>query len=266
MLIVKHLILIAFCVTLCQLAQAETKICERRYKVTVNYQAPNFVPDVQKGGKGLSFDLIKAIENRMGCTMTLNPVELPRAFEDLKSARTDIFAFGTSDEQWSKSGRFIPLYKAARLLVVSNSIYDPKKSIQDYLKDPRIKFADQTGGRFFYHPSESENLEKQRRVIRSPRPEHLYDFLKDGRAQAMFSSAVFNKYFVDIKDMHNKVSFVRDPKNKIEIGIYVSKRRVTPTEFQEIRKIIKDMQIEGAFRGIVARYVYPEDLTYYEDL
>ncbi|WP_291515406.1 transporter substrate-binding domain-containing protein [Bdellovibrio sp. ArHS] len=262
----KNLFLITFCVTLCQLAQADTKVCERRYKVTVNNQAPSFVPDVQNGGRGLSFDLIKAIESRMGCTMTLNPVELPRAFEDLKNSRTDIFAFGTSDEEWSKYGRFIPLYKAARLMVVNNVVYDPKKSMQDYLKDPRVKFADQTGGRFFYLPEESESLEKQRRVIRSPRPEHLFDFLKEGRAQAMFSSAVFNKYFVETKNMQNKVSFIRDPKNKIAIGIYVSKRRVSPSEFQELQRIIKDLQLEGTFRNIVSRYVYPEDLSHYEDL
>ncbi|WII70655.1 transporter substrate-binding domain-containing protein [Bdellovibrio sp. 22V] len=259
------LALIFFCWSLGFLPQVYAKNCERRFRISINNQPPVYFASSQ-GAKGLSVELLREVESRLNCPFHLEPVDIPRAYEDFKSYRSDMYAFSGPDLNWEKYGNYIPLYKAARLLIVSKSVYVPGKKILGYLKDPKIKFVDHTGGRFFYLPHETLELEEQGRLVRRPSPALIYDYLINGKAQASFSSPTFQKYYSETKKFGDKIVAIRDPESRFEIGMYTSKKRVSAVEVEKIKKIVRQMQEDGTLRKIVSRYVQPEDLVYYQDL
>jgi ABC-type amino acid transport substrate-binding protein len=128
-------------------ASASTKKCERQFRVSVNAYPPFY--SVNRSGEvsGLSYDIVKELERRFGCTFNQQASEIPRMFEDFKNWRVDIIAFMAANETAAEFGNFIELYTVHRKLVIIKSSYVKGKSIKEYLNDPKIKFTNQ-----IFHP------------------------------------------------------------------------------------------------------------------
>jgi polar amino acid transport system substrate-binding protein len=257
--------LIVSCLLLgiCSVSSAEK--CDRRFRVAVNSYQPFYSVDSYGQVSGLTYDIVKELESRLGCTLHQQPAEIPRMLEDFKNWRTDIIAFIGINDGLTKYGNFIELYQVRRRLIVANSSFVLNKKIPEYVSDPKIKFGGQIGSHPYITDTELDVLRKQNRVIQVPTPEVAYQRLMSGRLQAFFSSPVVYRYNLKTnKNLKDKVTAISDPGFKNTVGLYLSKKRINAEEMKRINTAAQDMRTDGTLRQIVLKYIHTEDLQDYE--
>lgn len=260
-------LLFTLCLCICQVASASGKDCGRRFRVDVNNYAPlHFVTNYNEV-QGLAYEVVIELEKRTGCVFVQDPVERPRMAEDLKKWRTDFVALVSPTAAMLEVGDFIPLYRVGRKLIISSNVYDSKKKLEDYLKDPSVKFATQIGLRYFLSRLEEEKLMKAGRLISVPDPFIAYKLLLSGRIQAFFTSPVVHAHQLkNLPSFEGHYSAMADLDKKSDIGFFVSKKRINAKEQAMVREAIRGMQKDGSLEKIVNKYIAPEDQVFYEHL
>jgi polar amino acid transport system substrate-binding protein len=257
--------LIVSCLLLGICSASSAEKCDRRFRVAVNAYQPFYSVDHYGQVSGLTYDIVKDLEKRLGCTLQQQPAVAPRMLEDFKSWRTDIIAFIGVNDMFSRSGNFIELYSVHRRLVVINSSFVLNKKINEYVADQKIKFAGQIGTHPYITNDEIDILKKQNRIIQVPSPEVAYKMLMNGRLQAFFTSPVVHNYNLKTKkDLKDKVTAISDPGFKNTVGLYLSKKRINAEEARHIKAAVEDMRSDGSLRKLVLKYIRPEDLQDYE--
>jgi|GEM_PF-3028682 ABC-type amino acid transport/signal transduction systems, periplasmic component/domain len=244
------------------LSQAQT--CDRRFRVAVNAYKPLYSVDRSGRLSGLTYELVKEIEKRVGCIFSQQPSDTPRMFEDFSSYRTDFIAFLAKNDKANSSGNFVPLYTVNRKFVVAKTAFVANKKIEDYIKDPKVRFTNQIGARMFFTAEEYNVLKDSNRVLEIPNPQVAYQMISEGRAQAMFSSpAIHHFHATENKSMNDKVVAVSDPTERIEVGMYISKKRVSASEAAKVKNAIISMRDDGTLKKILLKYVETEDISTY---
>ncbi len=248
----------------------EAKKCGSRYRIAMNAFAPLYWRnDSGNGGgkvQGLTYDLVGEITRRTGCILNQDPMPFPRATTELSHWRIDFYAFSLPIKEWNEYANYDVVYNMSRVLVVSDKVFAKNKSIDDYVNDKSIKFADTIGSPLFLKDSERELLKTQGRMVDLTTPEQGYDQLKSGRVQAMFSSPVINRFFLDQLHMRDHVKVLRDTKSLVTIGLYSSKKRVSAEERTRMQNVIKEIHDDGTLRAILSKYLDPEDLRVFYGL
>lgn len=265
--IVKTRLFILPIIILCFSTVVSAKDCGRRFRIIVNNYAPLF--DVNNEGHvyGMTFDFMNELSHRLGCVVSQAPMDAPRMHDDFKNWRADIVGLVIPSEKFRASGEYVPVYTTVRKLLVNKAYYDPSRTVADYIKDGRIKFGDQIGTSFFLKPDEKSQLFGSGRIVEYPNPAIGYRQVASGRVQAMFTSpVVYNYYQKAIPAFVQNVVAVPDPKYEMQGGIYLSLRRISKSEAEQIKKAISDMKKDGTLRRIVAKYASAEDMNYYKDL
>lgn len=263
----RYVFVVALCFFQLSFAQADSKDCSRRFRVAINNYPPLYYLNDKKEITGLSHEMMNAIAARVGCIFNQDPMDAPRVTEEFSRWRADFVAFQGPSAPLQTAGEYIPLYQVARKIIVTAKVYEEKKQIEDYLKDPKIKFGNQIGTRFFMHKKEQEALSDANRLVETPDPVASYRLLVNGRIHAMFSSPAIHKYFVEtMPELKEKIRAIPDPSLKLEIGLYVSKKRVSAEEFARVRAAVQSLQKDGTLKKIVSKYIGNDDLKWYESL
>ncbi|WP_374001206.1 substrate-binding periplasmic protein [Bdellovibrio bacteriovorus] len=263
----KRAFAILFFLVFCQSAQASSKECVRHFRLGVNSYSPLY--EVQSDGtvSGLTHDLLAEVSSRMGCVFSQIPMDSPRILEDFKRWRLDMVAFLAPLDELKSVGEYIPLYQAARKLIVAKASYDKTRKPENYLNDPKVKFGSQIGPRFFLGDEEEKKLMGQGRLIAFPNPGTAYKQFVADRIQAMFSTPIIHSHYQkEIPELTTKTVAIPDPSHPLTMGFYLSSRRISKSEADKIRKVIREMKQDGTLRKIVSRYVDSEDMIYYRNL
>lgn len=107
----------------------------------------------------------------------------------------------------------------------------------------------------------------QGRLIAFPNPGTAYKQFVADRIQAMFSTPIIlSHYQKEIPELTTKTVAIPDPSHPLTMGFYLSSRRISKSEADKIRKVIREMKQDGTLRKIVSRYVDSEDMIYYRNL
>lgn len=258
-------ILLTVIVSIQAAAHAEKK-CGSRYRVAMNSFAPLYWRESSGKAQGLTYDLIEEFTKRTGCTLIQEPMSYPHAATELAQWRVDFYAFSLPMNEWDKYANYDVVYNVARVLVVDRKIWTKKKTIEDYLNDKSVKFADTIGSPLFLKDDERKMLKEQGRLLDLTAPEQGYDLLKTGRVQAMFSSPAINKFFLERLGLQDKVLILRDSKSVVSIGLYSSKRRISTKERARFQRVIKSIRDDGTLKTILSKYLEPEDIRMFYKL
>lgn len=235
--------------------------CTRRYLVDIS----DFEPlAIRKNGRleGLVHDLTVELHSRLGCTFIETERSLPVSIDNMSSGRSDIVLLGAERSGYSKGGHFVRLYTNYREMLVAQSSYRPDWKIEDYLQDKKIKFAHLIGGWTMIDKKQEEELLKEGRLLGTPGPEGAFRLLKSGRVQAVLFSGIVNTHHIAKLKMEKIVARVEDPSVRIEIGAFISKRRVTQEERAALEKAFDEMKKDGSFLRIFSKYVSPEEAAH----
>lgn len=241
-----------------------TEPCERRFVLAVLDKEPSYF--VEEGvKKGHSYTVLTDIIKKLDCRINDIPGLHAANKEKLIHNRIDIMGLALHDPELDKFAEFIPAYKVPRLLIVRKGPFDPNYHIEDYLKNPKVTFATLIGAGFFMEDQERKQLFKNNRLHEVPSPEDIFTSLIKGRTQAAFSSPLFIHHYLTRKNRDKDFEYLVDPAHTQELGIYVSKKRVSEKDRQDIKEIIKVMKKDGSLLRSAKDYIRAEDLKYYID-
>ncbi|MEK2646522.1 substrate-binding periplasmic protein [Bdellovibrio sp. BCCA] len=264
MLFFRSLILFLFLGVLAQQVPAQLQekgtknTCERRFLVGLN----NFEPFAYRENgrlQGLAHDLIVIIKDKMGCQFIESELPRPSAVDQINHGRVDVLALMVRSSEYETGGNFIPFYNSQRELTVAKKVFARGKKIEDYLNDEKIKFAYMIGNRSVISESEETRLLKASRLVGVPTPDNAFRLLKEGRVQAVLFSALVTSYHTKKQKMEDQVEKVVDLSKKVQVGLYLSKRRVSAAEKQSFEKALDEMKKDGSFLRVFSKYMSEEE-------
>ncbi|QDK36685.1 ABC transporter substrate-binding protein [Bdellovibrio sp. NC01] len=244
------------------LSSAQVEKCIRIFRVSTNDYAPLFYLKDNKPA-GFTHDLYAEIKKRLGCEFVEESVAAPRAVNDFANYRTDLTGLVPENQMLSQWGEYVPLYRTARILILRKNKFLPNRDVQDYIDNKKLIFGAQIGGAFLLRPHETELFKKQNRLIETPNPTISYKLISDGRIDAFFVSPVIHHYF---KEKEKEFRTIRDNTHKLEVGIYLSKKKLNKNERDMIVQAFKDMKADGTLKKLLLPYLDKEDIPYYENL
>lgn len=233
-------------------------VCERRFLVGLN----NFEPFAyrERGRlRGLAHDVIETLKEKMGCQFIESEISHPTAIDQLSRGRVDVLALLVRSNNYEAGGEFIPFYESHRELTVSKKSFVKGRKIEDYIADDKIKFAYMIGNRSVITEDEEKKLLKASRLVGVPGPDEAYRLLREGRVQAVLFSALVSSYHVKKHSMMDQVERVVDLSKKIEVGIYLSKRRINAQEKEMFENALSEIKKDGSFLRVFSKYMTEEE-------
>jgi polar amino acid transport system substrate-binding protein len=239
-------------------------VCEKRYVVAFQDDAPGFFVDSNNKKNGTAYELLMEIIRRLGCRATEQVTSYLTLRENFLRNKTDIYALTSQDPEMDKVADFVEMYNFPRSMVVSKKFSSSKDTIADLLKKPKITVGNVLGGRLFLQESEINDLTASHRLREFPGPTGVFKALLGGRVQATFSSPAFTNYFITRLNKMSEFRSIPDKSGKVySAGFYISKKRLTEAERETIRKVIHEIRADGTLLRISKKYVNEEDLKYY---
>ncbi len=235
-------------------AVKKSATCARRYLVDIS----DFEPlAIRKNGRleGFAHDITMELQSRLGCTFIETERSLPVGIENMSSGRSDIALLGSERSGYSKGGHFVRLYTNYREMLVAQGSYRSEWKIEDYLQDKNIKFAHLIGGWNMIDRKQEEELLKEGRLLGTPGPEGAFRLLKAGRVQAILFSGIVNTHYISKLHLEKLIERVEDRSMRVEIGAFISKRRVSTEERLLLEKALDEMKKDGSFLRIFSKYV-----------
>ncbi len=261
-----HLLCVIFC-GFSGIAEAQevAPVCSRTFSVGTLSESPYFL--YSKGPAktlGLVKDFLDEFQKRSGCKFSGSPMNHVRAYDDIKNLRLDMFALLAPSEKWNKVADSLLIYSFQRVLFIRGASYVEGKTVQQYLDDPKVKFANLIGTESSFTPVELEKLLKQKRIVQSSSPDGVVKLVTSGQAQVAFLTPAYLRYLRKKGVSEKEVQAVFDEKVYSDVGLYVSKKRVSVRESAQIRGTIESMRSDGTIMQIMGKYVSPEDLKRYK--
>lgn len=232
--------------------------CERRFLVGLN----NFEPLAYREGgrlKGLAHDVVSVFKEKMGCQFIESDMARPTAVDQMNHGRLDMLALMVKSSEYESGGDFLHFYNSHRELTIAKKSFVKGKKIEDYLADDKIKFAYMIANRSVITEAEEKSLLKASRLVGVPGPADAFRLLREGRVQAVLFSALVNSYHTQKHKMMDLVETVVDHSKKVQVGVYLSKRRVSPSEKEMFEKALVEMKKDGSFLRVFSKYMSKEE-------
>ncbi len=237
---------------------AERTNCDRRFVAGLNNYAP-FAFREKGQLQGVAHDIVEELSQRTHCPFQENEVSRPSAVEDLKRGRLDVMVFVVKSAELDRNSKFIPLFESVRELTVLKSSAVAGRKISSYVNDDKVKFAHLIGNEVVVSIADDKKLIASSRLIGVSDPESAFNLLLKGRAQVTLFSAFMTDYYVGKLKLEDKVTRISDGDNKIEVGVYVSKRRVGTVDEKRITDALIGMKNDGSLEKILAKYMGPAE-------
>jgi ABC-type amino acid transport substrate-binding protein len=237
--------------------------CRHIFSVGVLTDSPYYAAKPRYYATGLVRDLLEQIEKKMNCKFQETPLNYVRALQELKASRIDLFAFSARIPSWLEVSDYKVLYSSTRFLVVRKDIYKKEASLQNYLQNPKIKYGNLIGTVMFFKPEEMEKLVKENRVVQSSTAAGVVQLAVSGKAQAFFVTPVYLRYLQKDATFKEKFEVISDLETHIDIGLYISPKRVPANEREQLNKAIEEIRANGTVMTILKKYVAEEDIKAY---
>lgn len=252
--------IVAVIVLLASVGQAE---CRHSFSVGVLTDSPYYSAKPRNYATGLVRDLLEKIEKKVDCKFQETPLNYVRAYQDLKGSRIDLFAFSSRIPKWLDVADFKVVYSSTRFLVVRKDIFKKEFSLQSYLQNPKYKFGNLIGTSMFFLPDEMEKLVKENRIVQSSTAKGVVGLAASGKAQGYFVTPVYLRHLEKDAAFKTKFEVIPDPQTYIDIGIYVSKKRLSAGEREQLNKAVDEMRADGTVMTVLKKYVSEEDIKAY---
>lgn len=214
---------------------------------------------------GIYPSLLHELTEKENCPIKFVPVPQARALAMFESGRADLLfpAFKTAHRD--QYGEFIALIKSRPNLISIKSERAPITSLQQLIDTPHIRLALVRG--FDYGASYQQlinTLGKLGRIVLGPDAVSVARVLKSGHCQAtiMTSALFFGAIHSDqrVSDMVDQLRFeALDELPWGESGVYLSNKSMSPTDMEQMKKILLRAAGSDTLWKIYLRY-YPQEI------
>lgn len=208
-------------------------------------------------GVGIDADVVRELERRSGMTFSTSVLARARIWKDLESGNLDMTVSGISTPEREKFAWFIPYFSMKNYVLTSKTSVRILKP-QDFLDHSSWIFGAVAS---FRHGNLQdnflENLRDLRRVEEAPEAVTLFQKLKAGRIQGMFSQPPVYRYYLRELGMESSVNLGDwfPEEEKIPHGLVLSRKRIGITEFRYWQGLIEAMRDDGTLEKIFIRHL-----------
>ena len=237
--------------------------CQRPLIVDITHLEPGYIETPRTdGGKGIAFDLAEELEKRTGCQVVKYITSLPKALDNMTHFRSDLFLIvGYSPKVKFQS--FHLLYKTRKEFIVRKSKYIENFSLSDYVNKSKIVFGIYQGTQTFLTATDENKLINQRRARSASNPEAMYALFQKGKVDILFTEPNINTYTINKYNLKDQVMRVMIPGQHIDVGYYLSDKRLRPVERELIVSTMNSIVKEGLVKKIMSKYVPVEEYEKY---
>lgn len=237
--------------------------CQRPLIVDITHLEPGYIETPRAdGSKGIAFDLAEELERRTGCQVVKYVTSMPKALDNMTHFRSDLFLIvGYSPKVKFQS--FHLLYKTRKEFVVRKSKYIDNFSLSDYVNKSKIVFGIYQGTQTFLSATDEDKLIKQRRARSGSNPEAMYTLFQKGKVDILFTEPNISTYTINKYNLKDQVVRVMIPGQHIDVGYYLSDKRLRPVERELIVSTMNSIVREGLVKKIMSKYVPLEEYEKY---
>jgi ABC-type amino acid transport/signal transduction systems, periplasmic component/domain len=236
--------------------------CKFKYKTGVNEDSAYFKRESSGQTSGLAWDILQEISRRTGCEFQGAPMNFSRALVEMESSRIDLFAIVYQIPDWSKVAEHHLVYGSDRVILMRQEGAPKTILLSQIMKNKNIKFGNVIGAVLFFSPAEIAQLEKEGRIVEFANGDGAIAGLLSGKVQVLFVSPLYLN-FLRATSQFEKFAFAFDPSNSVDVGIYLSKKRMNDSQRLLLGNTIKEMRSDGTIKKILGNYLQPEDLSRY---
>lgn len=209
-------------------------------------------------GKGIDQDVINELKQRTGCNLVGGVYPRAKIWKDIESGEMAMSVSGIQNPARDQFAWFANYLSTKNVSIVPKKISKNIQSFNDFLNDKSLQWG---VIRAFKHGETQDQflaqLRKQNRIIEATNAEQLFELLKAGRIQGMFSQSPMYGYYIPKLGMSQLVS-TQDwtPMEKsISLGLILSKKHFSASEAAQWQSIINTMNIDGTMLRILKQHL-----------
>lgn len=206
-------------------------------------------------GTGIDADVVRELEQRSGKTFLKSVLARARIWRDLESGQLDMTVSGIATPVREQYAWFIPYFSMKNYVLLPRGFAAGPRSFQDH---PAWTFGAVAS---FRHGLEQDAfldaLRKQGRVEEAPDAFTLFQKLKAGRIQGMFSQPPVYQFYLETLGMKDLVQ-VQDwfpAEQKVPHGLVLSRKRFSQREYLYWKDLLEGMRKDGTLEKILIRHL-----------
>lgn len=218
-----------------------------------------------KDGKpqGIDKDVVAELAKRTGCKFETQVLPRARIWRDLENGELDMTTAAIQTPERDRYATFVPYLSTKNRVLLLARTTSGVHNADDFMAKKELQFGMIRG---FKHEATLDQwldkMRKEQRVQESAEPELMFEKLKLGRIDGIFSHAyVYRKI---LKDMNMEgIVVIQDwmPNGKGLIGNFMfSKRRFSGDDTDRWRSVMNGMRADGTLRNIFLRYMTTDDV------
>lgn len=208
-------------------------------------------------GEGIDADVVRELERRSGLVFSTSVLARARIWKDLETGNLDMTVSGISTPEREEFAWFIPYFSMKNYAILFKN-EEKVTTEKEFMEKADWNFGAVAS---FRHGDLQdrflEALRGQRRVEEAPDARTLFQKLKAGRIQGMFSQPPVYAYYLKGLGMENKVE-LQDwfpTEKKVPHGLVLSKKTFDPQAFKYWQGLILEMKNDGTLEKIFIRYL-----------
>lgn len=252
------LILIA-CSSVSFAMSAKHVACNKSYRVLIH----DFQSSVGESIlKKITKEIGQLVEVETGCKFNYENSSVIRGFLDMQSHRADIFASMSQEKGWDRHAILVPVWSVKRVMLVRDSKNLPK-SVEKIIEDPNYRIGVQTGIDFLFREEELKKLREQKQMMEGATLNSLVNLFKAGKIQGFFVPPTVFEQVEKLLGKSFKVKLMADPRIDLDVGLYISKTRLSEEEQKRIIEAVESVRKKGAIKHVFETNLRPDLLQYY---
>ncbi|MGL6040409.1 MAG: substrate-binding periplasmic protein [Deefgea sp.] len=209
-------------------------------------------------GKGIDQDVINELKLRSNCNFVSTVLPRARIWNDIETGDLAMSVSGIQNSTRDQFAWFAPYLSIKNVSIIHKSVSKTTHSFEDFINDKTLQWG---AVRAFKHGETQDHfltlMREQNRVIEAANAEQLFELLKAGRIQGLFSQSPVYGYYIPKLGISQKIS-TQDwaPLEKpVPHGLILSKKHFTATEAEQWKNLIATMNQDGTMQRILSQHL-----------
>lgn len=236
--------------------------CQRPLIVDIPHLEPGYIEYPKVGGNGVAIDLVEELEARTGCQLVKYITSLPKGIDNMTHFRSDLILMAGANAK-VKFQSFHLLYKVKKEFIIRKAKYVREFTLGDYVNKTKVNFGSYQGSLVFLPQAQDEKLQREGRLRATSNIESMYITFVKGKSDVIFSETSINSYMIRKYNLEDQVERVLIPDQHIDMGYYISNKRLRPYEFDLIVATMDEIVRDGTFLKIISKYIPLEEFEKY---
>ncbi len=208
--------------------------------------------------KGIDQDVINELKRRTNCNFVSSVLPRARIWKDLETGDLSMSVSGIQNPTRDQFAWFAHYMAIKNISLIQKDVSKTVHSFEDFLNNPSLQWG---AVRAFKHGETQDQflaqMREKNRVIEAANAGQLFELLKAGRIQGLFSQSPVYGYYIPKLGMRQHIS-TQDwaPLEKpVPHGLILSKKHFSAAEAEQWKNLINTMNQDGTMQRILSQHL-----------